>query len=173
MAKTKQQKEQTIKALKESLDKQKAIVFVDFAGLKVGEMFDLRKKLKAAKANIKVIKKTLINKVFKEKKLELDPSVLKGEIAVAFGFGDEISPAKISYEFSRQNKNLKILCGFLENEFKTGEQVIELAQLPSREQLLARLVGSISAPASNFVRVLEGNIKGLVYTLNAIASKNN
>jgi len=61
--------------------------------------------------------------------------------------------------------NLKILGGFLENKFVEAEKIIELAKLPTREELLARLVGSISAPISNFINVLEANIKGLIYVL--------
>ena len=81
---------------------------------------------------------------------------------------DEISPTKTIFQFSRIDPNLKILGGFLENKFVEAEKIIELAKLPTREELLARLVGSISAPISNFVNVLKANIKGLIFVLKQI-----
>jgi large subunit ribosomal protein L10 len=168
MAKTKEQKKTNLKELKESIKKQKVIVFVDFSGLKVNDMFDLRRKLKEVEGELKVAKKTLINLVFKESGLKSDIKQLKGEIALVFGYKDEISPAKAVYEISKKNQNLKILGGFFENEFKGAEDFIALAQLSSKEELLARVTGTISAPVTNFVRALQYNIKGLIYTLSAI-----
>ncbi|MDO8265140.1 MAG: 50S ribosomal protein L10, partial [Candidatus Parcubacteria bacterium] len=84
---------------------------------------------------------------------------------------DEVMPAKIAYQFSQKNANLKILGGLIESQRGSllgTEQVIELAKLSSKEELLARLVGSIAAPMSGFANVLQGNIRNLVYVLNAI-----
>jgi len=168
MALTKAQKQKIIEDLKEKIAKQRAMIFVDFTGLKVKDLSNLRKKLKAADNELKIAKKTLLLLALKEKKLEMAAEELKGEIAIVFGYKDELSPAKIVYQFSQENPNLKILGGFLENKFREAEEIIALAQLPSREELLAKLVGSISAPISNFVNVLQGNIKGLIYALTAI-----
>ena len=168
MAKTKEQKKKTFEELKEKISRQKTTIFVDFTGLKVQDMFDLRRKLKKSKGELKVAKKTIVNLAFKESKLKLESDKLKGEIALIFGYGDEVSPAKIAYEFGRINPNLKILGGFFENEFKSAKDFIALGQLPSRKELLAGLVGSVSAPISGFVRVLEANLKGLVYVLSVI-----
>ena len=168
MALTKAQKQKIIEDLKEKIAKQRAMIFVDFTGLKVKDLSNLRKKLKAADNELKIAKKTLLLLALKEKKLEMAAEELKGEIAIVFGYKDELSPAKIVYQFSQENPNLKILGGFLENKFREAEEIIALAQLPSREELLAKLVGSISAPISNFVNVLQGNIKGLIYALSAI-----
>ena len=168
MALTKAQKQKIIEDLKEKIAKQKAMILVDFTGLKVKDLSNLRKKLKAADNELKIAKKTFLLLALKEKKLEMAAEELKGEIAIVFGYKDELSPAKIVYQFSQENPNLKILGGFLENKFREAEEIIALAQLPSREELLAKLVGSISAPISNFVNVLQGNIKGLIYALTAI-----
>jgi large subunit ribosomal protein L10 len=115
-----------------------------------------------------VAKKTLLGLALKSAKLEIETKKIPGEIAVIFGYKDEISPAKIVYQFSQEHPNLKILGGVIENKFREAEQIITLAQLPTREELLARLVGSISAPISNFVNVLQGNIKGLIYVLTKV-----
>ena len=70
--------------------------------------------------------------------------------------------------FSEKNENLKILGGFLENEFRSREEVVVLAKIPSKQELLAKVIGSIKAPISGFANVLQGNIKGLVYLLSNI-----
>jgi len=165
---TKVQKTKILDDLRDKVARQKAIVLVGITGLKVKDVSNLRKKLKSMDANIKVFKKTLTEIVFKENKMEFDKRNFKEEIALVFGFKDEISPAKTVYQFSKENKNFKILGGFLENKFKEKEDMIVLAQIPGREELLAKLVGSISAPMSGLANVLQGNIKGLVYVLSSI-----
>jgi len=165
MAKTKEEKEKILEELKEKISKQKVTIFVDFTGLKVKDIFDLRKKLKMVDSQLKIAKKTLAQIAFKESGLKTEIKKLKGEIALIFGLKDEISPAKIIWQFSQTNPNLRILGGILENKFIETEKIVELAKLPTKEELLARLVGSISAPISNFTNVLQGNIKGLIQVL--------
>lgn len=172
MALTKAQKQKIIEDLKEMLSRQKAIILVGISGLKVKDISQLRKKLKAIDGNLRVAKKTLIELAFKESNLKFDKDKFKEEIALAFGFKDEILPVKIVYQFSRENENLKILGGYLEDNFKEAQDLITLAQLPSREELLARLVGSISSPISGLVNVLQGNIKGLIRVLAQVKTQN-
>ena len=165
MALNKEQKKNIVEKLKQSIAKQKAVVFVAIDGLKTTKLFDLRKELKQDNCLLCVAKKTLLSIAFKQSKMELDAKELEGELALIFGFGDEIMPAKIAYQFSRKNKSLKILGGFFENEIKTAEEIITLAKIPSREELLAKIIGSIKAPISGFANVLQGNIKGLINVL--------
>jgi len=141
------------------------MIFVDFTGLRVKDFSSLRKKLKAVGEEIKVAKKTLMGIAFKKAKIEIETEKLPGEVALVSGYKDELTPAKIVYQFSQECPNLKILGGFFGNKFLETEKIIELAKLPTREELLARLVGSIFAPMSNFVSVLEANIKGLITVL--------
>ncbi|MBD3208771.1 MAG: 50S ribosomal protein L10 [Candidatus Nealsonbacteria bacterium] len=168
MAKTKEQKKQALEEIKDKVDRQKVLMFVEFSGLQVNDMFELRNKLKNSGGELKVAKKTIMGLALKDKGLEFDVDKLEGEIALVFGYEDLVTPAKIVYEFAQENSNLEILGGFLENELETAERFIFLAQTPSQEELLARMAGSLSAPLTNFVRALNYNIKGLVYTLNAI-----
>jgi len=167
MAKTKSQKAKLLEELKERVGKQKIMILVDFTGLKVKDLFDLRKKLRAVNSQLKVEKKTLLNLVLKDYDVDFTQKIdkFKTQIAVVFGFEDPISPAKTLYQFSLGNPNLKILTGYFEKEVKEKEEIITLAQLPTKEELLARLVGSVSSPISNFINVLEANIKGLLYVL--------
>lgn len=141
------------------------MVFADFSGLKVKDLSVLRKKMKEQNCEFKVAKKTLISLILKEKKIDLDSKKLQGEIALNFGYKDEILPFKILYDFSKKNEHLKILGGFIGQEFYEKERALELAQLPAEEELLAKLVGSISSPLSGLINVLQGNLKGLVYIL--------
>jgi large subunit ribosomal protein L10 len=168
MALTRAQKKKVIEDLKEKIERQKAIIFIDFAGLKVRDLSDLRRRLKATDCQLKVAKKTLMAIAFKLTKLDFKPKKLQGEVALVFGYKEPLAPAKIVYQFTKINPNLKILGGFIENQkskFLNPEEIIELAKLPTREELLTRLVGSISAPISNFINILEGNIKGLINVL--------
>ncbi|MDP2910476.1 MAG: 50S ribosomal protein L10 [bacterium] len=165
---TKEQKNKIVKKLKENIANQKAIVFVSVKGLKASELFNLRKQLKESNCLLSVAKKTLLKIAFKENKTELNEKELEGQVALIFGFEDELAPAKTAYDFSLKNENLKILGGFLENEFRSREEVIILAKIPSKQELLAKIIGSIKAPISGFANVLQGNIKGLVYLLSNI-----
>ena len=93
------------------------------------------------------------------------------EIALVLGYKDEVSPAKLVWQTSKTNQNLKIIGGFMNNKLMTAEEVATLAQLPSREELLAKMVGSMASPMSGFLTVLQGNIKGLVRVLSQIKAQ--
>lgn len=173
MPQTKEQKKKVIESLKEKVARQKAIVFVDFTGVKVKDLSSLRKKLKAEENELKVAKKTLISLALKDYNSEIGPKLkeMPREIALVFGYKDEISPAKMVWQFSKGNPNLKILGGILrdQKEVLLGDsQALELAQLPGRDELVAKVLGSLQAPVSNFVYALNYNIKGLVYLLSVI-----
>ena len=168
MAQSKAQKQKVLEELAEKIEKQKSMVFFDFTGLKVKDLSALRKKMKAQGSEVKVAKKTLLKLAFKKAGSPSIVEELKGEVALAFGFEDEIAPAKLCYQFSKENPNLKILGGFFEGKIRGAEDIVALAQLPSREELLAKLVSSMSAPVSNFVYALQYNLKGLIYSLSLI-----
>lgn len=165
MALTKQQKQKTIDDLKDKVARQKSIVFTDFTGLKVKDLSDLRKKLKATDSELKIAKKTLMRIVLKKAKIEITEKDLPGEVALVFGYKDEISVAKTVHQFAETNPNLKILGGFFGNKIRIKEEIVALAQLPGKEQLLAKIVGSVQAPISNLVYSLQFNLKGLINVL--------
>lgn len=165
MPATKEKKNEIIKELNEKIGKQKAIIFADFAGLKVKDLAVLRNKLAQVGSEFKVAKKTLMKIVFNDKKIPIDIKTLSGEVALVMGYSDEISPAKILYEFSGENANIKILGGYLENKLLGVDQVIALAKLPTRQQLLGNIVQRISSPLQNFLSVLQANLRNLVIVL--------
>lgn len=169
MALTREQKQNILKDLKEKIEEQKSIVFINFKNLKTRDIFDLKKKLKKVDSLLRVAKKTLIELAFKENDIKLDLEKLKGQIAVVFNFKDPISPLKAVYEFSKENEDLEILGGYVEDkEFLEVSKIVELAKLPGRKELLANMMGSMKAPISGLTNVLQGNIKGLIVVLNAI-----
>ncbi len=168
MALTKEKKQEIVKDLKGSLEKQKSMVFVSVEGLKAQDLLELRNNLKDNDCRLVVSKKTLMNLAFKENGLGLRVDDLEGQVALVFGFEDEVMPAKTTYEFSKKNDNLKILGGFLEDKFREVNEIITLAKIPPREELLAKVVGSMSAPISGFANVLSGNLRGLVQVLSQI-----
>lgn len=173
MALSKEQKEKALNALKDKIAKQKAMFFVDFTGLKVKDMSVLRKKIQGIDGELKAAKKSLIGIALKNSNIEADVKNLPGEIALVLGYKDEVLPAKTVWEFSQTNQKLKILGGFMNNKMMLAADVVTLAQLPSKDVLLAKAVGSIASPMSGFVNVLQGNIRGLVQTLNQISQRPN
>lgn len=168
---TKEQKQNIVKDIEKKLEKQKSIVFMDFAGVKVQELAQLREKLKEEGGEMKVAKKSLMGKALKNKNIEIDPKKLEGEVAMVLGYEDEVAPSKLVYQFSKENQKAKILGGFLENKFYEMADIIRLAELPGKEQLLAMLVGTLSSPASGLVSVLSGNARKLVFALSRIKEK--
>lgn len=166
---TRPQKEELVKKLSEKVKAGKVMVFSDYTGTTVGKMKELRDELRKTGSNYKISKKKLLELAFKNSGIEVDVKNMKGQIGVAIGETDEVSAAKVLAKFSKENKNFKILQGILEGKVISEKEVSALAALPSREQLLAKLVGTINAPISGFVNVLAGNIRGLVTVLKGIA----
>ncbi|MFA5877999.1 MAG: 50S ribosomal protein L10 [Candidatus Staskawiczbacteria bacterium] len=168
---TKDQKQTVIKDLKDKIGKQKSVVFIDFSKVKSQDIFALRAKLKEAGCVLKVAKKTLLKIAFGDANKELWEKIdasTPGQLAAVFSVKEEISGAKITDKFSQTSENVKILGGIFESKFIGREEVLVLAKLPSREELLAKLLGSISSPISGFANVLRGNIKGLMNVLTKI-----
>lgn len=170
MPKTKEEKKEILKDLKDKVSRQKAIVFVDFTGLGVRKITELRTTAKEENCELKVAKKTLIQQALKENDEESanQARALEGELALVFGYNDEISPFRISHNFAKENKELKIVGGMFENKFIAQEKALQLAELPSKEELLGKLLSTMKAPISNFVGTLRGNVSSIVSVLNAI-----
>jgi len=166
---TKQQKELLVKEIAERLARTKAAVFADYTGLSVIKLTELRRKLLAQSGELKVAKKTLIDLSFKQGGIAgVDTKNMKGQVMMAFGYQDEVAPAKILNDFAKNNEHLKILGGILENKFIDRMSVISLAKLPSKQELLGQLVGTIAVPMSGMLNVLQGNLRGLVRVLSQI-----
>jgi large subunit ribosomal protein L10 len=169
MAVTRKVKEQAFADLKESFAGAKSIVFADYRGTTVKKIEELRKNMRAEGVSTKVAKLTLIRKALQEQGIDVSTFDFKAPVAVMISKDDEVTPAKILNDFTKENKNVQILMGVMEGLVLSAQQVTALAQLPSKQQLRGQLVGTIAAPMTGFVNVLAGNLRGLVYALNAIA----
>jgi large subunit ribosomal protein L10 len=169
MAITKQHKEQIVAKLVEDLGKTKSVVFADFQGLKMPEIEELRNKCLKEGIGYTVAKKTLLNLALEKAGIkDVDTKAIEGSLATVFGYDDEVAPAKVLADFAKTHDALEIKSGIFENKLVSQEEVIKLSKLPSKAELYAKVVGSINAPISGFVNVLAGNMRNLVYVLNAI-----
>lgn len=170
MAKTKERKKQEIENLTTKLKDSKSVVFSSFDQVGVKDVEALRKELRENDSEMIVIKKTLLKKVLKESKLEdVDINSLKGSVSAVLGYKDEVAPARLVGNFKKDHESVNIFSGILESKAIGLEEVENLAKLSSREELLARVVGSLKAPVSNFVRVCSGVLRNFIFALKAIS----
>jgi len=166
---TRVQKEEIVKALTDQIKSSKAIVFADYSGVKTNDINELKSRLKKEGTNLQVIKKKLVELSLKNADIEVDVKSMEGQLAVTISDNDEVAPARILAKFAKENDNLKILGGVLGVKGMSAKEVDALAKLPSKEEMLAKLVGTLNAPISGFVNVLAGNMRGLVNVVKAIA----
>ncbi len=173
MPKTKEQKKEILERLKEKIKSSKSVIFTSFEGLTVKDNEELRNKLKEQGGEYYVPKKTLLKMALEANSIsDVNPREMEGKLAVIFGYEDEVVPAKIVHDFKKgREDNIFFLGGVLENEYLTSSKVEELAQLPSKNELQAKLVGSLASPMSGLVNSMAGNMRNLVYTLKAIEEK--
>ena len=172
MPKTREQKEEILKFLKNKLTDSKSVVFTSDIGLNVKEVEILRKELRDNDSEYYVAKKTLLKKVLKDIK-ENDLKDLTGSIGITFSYEDEMSAARIINKVAKGNKNFSIVGGILEKKFILPNIIKKLASIPSKKELLAKFVGSINSPITGIVGVLGGNLRNLVGVLASIKNKKN
>lgn len=147
------------------------MIFVDFQGLSVSDADIMKKDLRKSGVEYRVMKKKLFNRSIKEAGLNISVLDFKGQFGIAFSLEDEISAAKVLYDFSKKGDKISLVGGILEGKALNQEDVVALAKIPSKQELLARLVGSINAPVSQFVGVLSGTSRSFVLALKAIAEQ--
>ena len=171
MAKTRQQKEQDLQELNDRVKGAKSIVLADYRGTTVKEIDTFRRALGNEGVQSKVYKVSLVKKAFEANNIDASSLDYKTPVILAVSSDDEVAPARIIKNVSKDVKTINILSGVLDGTFAGREQVLALADLPSKDELRAKLVGTINAPVSGFVNVLAGNIRGLINVLNAVAQK--
>jgi large subunit ribosomal protein L10 len=165
----------SVAELETKLDKVQAVFIADYAGLTVKEQVALRDQVRAAGGDMTVAKNSLLKIAMTNK--GLDVSTLTGELTgpniTLMANGDAVAPLKAMVEFSKGNdKNLpKIKAGILGKEVLTMEKVMQLAALPSKAELIAKLLGTLSNPARNMVGILVAPMRSLVYALSAVNKK--
>ena len=155
MSKNIEIKKGVVAGIKDKFEKAQSAVLVDYRGLNVAEVTDLRNQLRKAGVEYAVLKNTMINLAVKDMGLDDMKSHLEGPTAVAFGYEDAIAPAKILSEFAKKNKKVTIKCGVCDGAYLDEAGVQALANTPSREVLIARIMGSMMSSVSKFVYALE------------------
>lgn len=164
-------KEQLVAEMAEKLAGAKAAFVADYRGLNVEQVTKLRTALRDAGCEYKVFKNTLLKLAAKGTKNEVLDPYLAGPTAVAIAPGDPVAPAKVLADFAKANQKFELKGGVLDGKVLTVADIQALAELPSREVLLGKLLGSLNAPASNFVGVLAAIPRSLVLALAAIQEK--
>jgi large subunit ribosomal protein L10 len=166
-----QAKVELVNRIKEDLVAADAVWVVDYRGLTVKKAEELRTKIREQGAALKVYKNSFTERALADLDLPGLGVVLEGPSAFVFVNGDPVASAKAIKAFAKENGNLEIKGGLLDREVVSAAQIRAIADLPSREELIARLIGSIRSPLAGLVQVLNGPASQLVRTLDAIAEK--
>jgi large subunit ribosomal protein L10 len=165
----KESKHKVVAELHEKLVRAKAVFLADFRGLNVEKATLLRNELRKSDIEYKVVKNTLLELASRDTDKTSLAEHFAGPTAIALSYADPVAAAKVLSKFAKdQNAVFKLKGGVLTGKPMTVADIQSLADLPSREVLLARMLGSLQAPASNFVRVLAAVPGGLVRVLDAI-----
>lgn len=163
-------KQAIVAELKEKLTSAKGAVFTSYRGLTVAQDTKLRKALREAGVEYRVVKNTFTRIAANEAGIEGLDEYLEGTTALAVSTEDPVAPAKAISDFIKENKleALEIKVGLLDGKVISLEEVKALADLPSREVLIAQVMAGMQSPITGFVNVLQGNIRNMVYVLEAI-----
>lgn len=162
---------ETLEKIKADLGEVKAMWVVDYRGLTVKEVQALRNQIREADASMKVYKNTLMHLALEELDLPNMDQILEGPSAFVFAGEDPVASAKAIKDFSKTNPNLSIKGGMMDGRFVDAAQVEAIAALPSREGLIAMLLGTISNPLVQTVRVLNAPMEAFARCVNQIAEQ--
>jgi large subunit ribosomal protein L10 len=163
---TRTKKESNVTELIERLSRIEAAVFVHYQGLTVRDFEQLRQNLRDEGIDFRVVK----NKIFRlaAKEAGISVEAITGPVGVAFGYTDSVTTAKVVSEFAKKHEPVEIAGGIIDGAEVDAVMIKKLASLPSREELLGRLVGSLSAPTRNLASALSATSRNLVYALKAV-----
>ena len=166
-------KEQIVSELQGKLKEAKLGVLTSFSGMNVAKMEALRTALRKSNAELKVVKNTLLGIASKETDFSILADHFKWPVAVVLSHKDPVGPTKVLIDFAKKNPELEIKIGVLDGKLLTRSDISALAELPSREVLLGKLVSVMAAVPTSFVTVLSGVPRSFVQVLNAYCEKKN
>jgi large subunit ribosomal protein L10 len=165
------QKEQLVEEIKDRFNDSGAVLLADYRGLSVKELQQLRVKLREAGAELTVYKNSLTEIAMRELALPSMSDYLSGPTAFIFGGEDPVAPAKVLTAFAKDHKALELKGGLVENQVVDADGVKAIATLPSREELIAKLLGTMVNPLVGFARVLNGPVEAFARTVQAVADQ--
>ncbi len=171
MSITRNHKEVVVSTLQGGIGESGSVVLADFTGINVEAITELRIQMREAGIVFTVVKNTLLRRAFEEIGIKPDEEIfgiLNGPTAIAYS-EDEVAPARIIKAFSKAHKGLLVMKGgFVAGRSFSATEVISLADMPSKDELLARVIGSMNSPLQGFVMVTSGVIRKFLYAVNAI-----
>ena len=165
------QKQEVINEIKEAVQNSKSVTIVEYRGLNVAQVTDLRNQYRESGSNYKVYKNTMVSLALKELGYEGYEEFLKGPNGFVFSNEDMAKGPKVSADFSKKNDKLIIKAGLLDGKVLSADEVKAVAKLPTKEVLVAMALGGLNAPITGFANVLQGTIRKLVYAVDAIREK--
>ncbi len=169
MAITRQEKEETLAQLSDKLKRTKGLIFTHYQGLTVKDMTALRRELRLSDVELVVAKKTLLRKAMVEAGFEAAVvDTLEGSVAMAFGYSDEVAPAKVLQLFAKTHPAVVLMGGIIGGQLMDANQAVALSKLPGRDELRAKLVWVIGSPLSGLVNVTAGTLRSLINVIKAI-----
>lgn len=154
--------------IKEKIDKAQVAVVSEYTGLSVEEITKLRRELQKEGGDYMVTKNTLAKIAIKGTPYEVLAETLKGPIAIAFGFTDQVAPAKVLSKFIKDTKKGEIIAAAMDGQLMSAEEAKALANLPSREELYAKMLGCINSPASGIANSVNAVMSSLVRAVAAV-----
>jgi len=169
---TRQKKEKIVAVVKEKIENSQAVIVAGYRGITVDQMTSLRAEMRKAGCEIKVIKNTLAKLALNDLNITGLDEYFVGPTIVTFAKDNPVDAAKILKKFNKEiNEGLEIKAALLEGKVIDKKEVENLASLPSREVLIAKVLGGMQAPLYGFAGVLSANLRNLVYVLEAIRKK--
>ncbi len=167
---TKERKEELVTQLTEDLKKTQALIITDYRGLPVAELAKLRNQMRGMKTGLHVAKNTLIELALQRAGMPVPEDLLTGPTALVFCYSDIAGPAKTLNDFLK-DKELKVKGAIMSGSVLRGAEAAALANLPSRDQLFSRLLGTINAPGTQVAGVVASGIRQVLYLLKARAEQ--
>lgn len=153
------QKKQIVEEIRSKIVDAKSIVLVDYRGLTVEEVTELRSKYRAAGVDYKVYKNSMMRFAFKEAGLEDFNEFLAGPSAIAFSKDDPVIAAKVTNDFAKDHKNLEFKAGVVEGQIMSVDKIKAIGELPAKEVLLTQLVIALNSPISMLARALQAIVE--------------
>ncbi|PIR53995.1 50S ribosomal protein L10 [Candidatus Peregrinibacteria bacterium CG10_big_fil_rev_8_21_14_0_10_42_8] len=172
MALTKDQKIDQVAKLTAQLKDAQSVMFSNYIGMNVADVSEFRNKLREGNSEMKVAKKTLIQRACKEAGYpDISPDDLEGPVACIFSFEDPLSGAQIAFKFAKKHKQVVLVGGVYDGKILSKEEALELAKMPSRDQLLAKFVSMLQAPLNSFASICTSPLGGFARALDQMAEK--
>lgn len=164
-------KQAVVSEIKDRIERADSIILMDYRGLNVAEVTELRNNFRKEGVDYKVYKNTLMARAFNELGYEEFTQFLEGPNGIAFSYEDVVGAAKVSAEFAKNNDKLEVKAGIVDGKIIDINEIKALAELPPKEVLIARALGGLNSPIQGFANVLQGTIRSLVYALDAVRAK--